>query len=72
MTKTKAATAEQTSGETLPEFTPGTYYDIELSRPVEFPPGTGSMLRPGQLHHIDGAYCPAFKDAISGAVAVEA
>lgn len=71
MTK-KAHTADTSGDAPLPEFEPGTYYDITLSRPVEFPAGSGSMMRPGETHHIDGAFCPAIKDAISGAKPVEA
>jgi hypothetical protein len=54
----------------LPDFQPGTLYDVQLLRNVEFPPGTGNFLRPGELHHLDGAYAAGMKDAISGAAAV--
>ena len=64
------APAADVSGSALPEFKPGTYYSVELSRQVEFPPGSGSFMRPGETHQWDGAFCESMKDAISGAVAV--
>lgn len=51
----------------LPNFEPGAYYKVQLSRPIEFPPGSGTFMRPGETHEWDGAFCQQFKDAISGA-----
>jgi hypothetical protein len=63
-------TVEET-GPALPDFQAGTLYDIQLTRNVEFPPGSQNFLRPGETHHLDGAYAEGMREFISGAVPVE-
>lgn len=53
----------------LPDFKDGTQYSVQLSKSVEFPPGSQNILRPDQDHLVDGFLGRILKeqDAISGA-----
>ncbi len=53
----------------LPDFKDGVQYGIQLSKSVEFPPGSQNILRPDQDHIVDGFLARILKDedAISGA-----
>lgn len=73
MAKTSSTTtaAPEDGAAALPDFQAGKLYALQLTAPLEFPPGSGNYLRPGDSVQLDGGYCAQHKDVIGGATPVE-